>query len=345
MTADPKKPPAVWFPAVRAHSGADVFTQRLCAALNARGIRAEITWLPLRAEYAPWSVPVPMPPQWATIVHVNSWLHPRFLPRGLPVVSTLHSCVHDPALAPYKRPAQRLYHAAWIKRVEAANLRRARAVVAVSHYTAQVAQAAFGRRDIQVIHNGVDVEEFRPIDRNAPNQPFRLLYVGNWNPLKGVDLLAPILHALGPGFELHYTADRSGAHTRFALPSNARCLGRLDTAGLVAAYQQADALLFPSRLEGFGLVAAEAMSSGLPVIAAETSSLPEVVEQGTSGWLFPVDDVAAFADAARQLAQNPARWLAMRRAARKRAERHFNTSRQLSQWLDVYCKSFAHDAR
>lgn len=327
---------AVWFPAVRAHSGADVFTQRLCAALNARGIRAEITWLPLRAEYAPWSVPVPMPPQWATIVHVNSWLHPRFLPRGLPVVSTLHSCVHDPALAPYKRPAQRLYHAAWIKRVEAANLRRARAVVAVSHYTAQVAQAAFGRRDIQVIHNGVDVEEFRPIDRNAPNQPFRLLYVGNWNPLKGVDLLAPILHALGPGFELHYTADRSGAHTRFALPSNARCLGRLDTAGLVAAYQQADALLFPSRLEGFGLVAAEAMSCGLPVIAAETSSLPEVVEQGTSGWLCPVDDVAAFADAARQLAQNPARWLAMRRAARKRAEQCFSQAAQSQRWVMLY---------
>ncbi|TSE27976.1 N-acetyl-alpha-D-glucosaminyl L-malate synthase [Tepidimonas thermarum] len=345
MTTSPQNNLGVWFPAVRAHSGADVFTQRLCAALNARGIRAEIAWLPLRAEYAPWSVPAPMPPQWATIVHVNSWLHPRFLPRGLPVVSTLHSCVHDPALAPYKRPAQRLYHATWIKRVEAANLRRAQAVVAVSHYTAQVAQAAFGRRDIQVIHNGVDIDQFHPIDRNAPNQPFRLLYVGNWVQRKGVDLLAPILHALGPSFELHYSADRSGAHTRFALPTNARCLGRLDTAGLVAAYQQADALLFPSRLEGLPLTVLEAMACGLPVIATKTSSLPEVVEHGVSGWLCPVDDVAAFADAARQLAQNPAQWLGMRRAARGRAERLFNASRLLSQWLDVYCSLFAHDAR
>lgn len=52
-----ENPLAVWFPAVRSYSGADVFTERLCAGLNARGIRAEISWLPLRAEYAPWSVP------------------------------------------------------------------------------------------------------------------------------------------------------------------------------------------------------------------------------------------------------------------------------------------------
>ena len=44
--------PAIWFPAVRTGTGTDVFTERLVAGLIARGIRAEITWLPLRAEYA-----------------------------------------------------------------------------------------------------------------------------------------------------------------------------------------------------------------------------------------------------------------------------------------------------
>lgn len=336
MMVDPKENLAVWFPAVRAHSGADVFTQRLCAALNARGIRAEITWLPLRAEYAPWSVPAPEPPAWATVAHVNSWLPPRFLPRGLPVVSTLHSCVHDQALAPYKRAAQRLYHAAWIKRIEAANLCRAQCIVAVSRYTARAAQAAFGLQNVQVIHNGVDVEQFRPIDRRAPNQPFRLLYVGNWLKRKGVDLLAPILQALGPGFELHYTADRNGAHTRFALPANSRCLGRLDTAGLIAAYQQADALLFPSRLEGLPLAVIEAMACGLPVIAANTASLPEVIEQGVTGLLCPVDDVSAFAAAARALARDASRWLALRAAARQRAQQCFSETGQIQCWIDLY---------
>lgn len=207
--------PAVWFLAVRAHSGADVFTERLCSGLNERGFRAEITWLPLRAEYAPWSVPVPKPPKWANIVHVNSWLHPRFLPQELPVVSTLHSCVHDPALMPYKMPAQRLYHAAWINRVEAANLRRATHIVAVSRYTARAAEAAFGLQGIETIYNGVDTARFSPIERTTPNRPFRLLYVGNWNTRKGVDLLAPIMQALGEDFELAYTADRNGAHERY----------------------------------------------------------------------------------------------------------------------------------
>lgn len=45
----PSQEVAVWFPAVRAATGTDVFTERLAAGLTERGIRAEITWLPLRA--------------------------------------------------------------------------------------------------------------------------------------------------------------------------------------------------------------------------------------------------------------------------------------------------------
>ena len=89
--------PAIWFPAVRTGTGTDVFTERLVAGLIARGIRAEITWLPLRAEYAPWSVAIPQPPAWATVCHINTWLHPRFIPARLPVVATLHHAIHDPA--------------------------------------------------------------------------------------------------------------------------------------------------------------------------------------------------------------------------------------------------------
>ena len=45
--------PAIWFPAIRTHTGTDVFTERLVEGLNKQGIKAEITWLPLRAEYLP----------------------------------------------------------------------------------------------------------------------------------------------------------------------------------------------------------------------------------------------------------------------------------------------------
>ncbi|BCU05881.1 glycosyltransferase family 4 protein [Allochromatium tepidum] len=328
--------PAVWFPAIRCGSGTDVFTERLCAGLNALGIRAEITWLPHRAEYAPWSVPVPKPPAWANVVHVNSWLPPRFIPRDLPVVTTLHSCVHDPALISYKTPARRLYHALWVKAIERANLARARCITAVSHYTAQAAQAAFGVRDITVIHNGVDTERFHPVERLVPHRPFRLLYVGNWDVRKGVDLFAPIMTALGPEFELCTTADRRGAHLRYALPSNCRSLGRLAGNDLVRTYQEADALLFPSRLEGLPLTVIEAMACGVPVIAARCSSLPEVVADGETGLLCPVDDASAFVAAVRILAQDKEHWRAMRQAARESASTHFAATMQIERWVSLY---------
>ena len=79
----------VWFPTVRTGTGAQKFTERLVAALQKRGIRAAITWLPHRAEFLPWTVAVPQPPDWARIVHVNSWLPARFIPGHLPVVATV----------------------------------------------------------------------------------------------------------------------------------------------------------------------------------------------------------------------------------------------------------------
>ncbi|MFN3717202.1 MAG: glycosyltransferase family 4 protein, partial [Thiobacillus sp.] len=177
---------------------------------------------------------------------------------------------------------------------------------------------------------------FTPRERDRPNRPFRLLFVGNWNRLKGVDLLAPILHALGDGFELHYTADRNGTERRVALPEHSLCLGRLDQEALREAYRQADALIFPSRLEGLPLVVIEAMACGLPVIAANTSALPELVEHGMTGLLCPVDDVAAFAAAAHALAADPARWRAMRQAARQRAVASFSEARQIERWVELY---------
>ena len=328
--------PAVWFPAIKAGSGTDVFTQRLVKGLRQRGIKAEITWLPHRAEYAPWTVTVPRVPGWANIAHINTWLHPRFIPQNLRVVATIHLCVHDPHLEAFKTPLQRLYHRLWIRLVEARTLQRADVVTAVSRYSANRTLEVFRCQNIHVIYNGVDTKMFHPLPRSKPNTPFRLLYVGNWSERKGADLLAPILRELGDGFELVYTTDRSGRHRRYKLPSNCRSLGRLNDNELVRAYQTADALLFPSRLEGFGLVAAEAMACGLPVIGAAASSLPEVVEHGKTGFLCPVDDVPAFAAAVRNLASDPALWQAMRRGASQRVHKLFDLASQIERYVLIY---------
>jgi glycosyltransferase involved in cell wall biosynthesis len=65
---------------------------------------------------------------------------------------------------------------------------------------------------------------------------------------------------------------------------------------LAEVYRSFDVLVVPSRLEGFGLVAAEAMAQGVPVVAANVGGLPEVVEDGVTGLLFAPGNPADLAD-------------------------------------------------
>lgn len=329
--------PAVWFPAVRSGTGTDVFTERLIEGLAKLGIRTEATWLPLRAEYAPWTVSSPQPPSWATVAHVNTWLHPRFLPSVLPIVATLHHAVHHPDLLPYKGSLRSLYHRRWIRKIERNVMRRADVLVAVSEFAANTARRTLLDRPMHVIHNGVDTDRFHPAVQRVVHRPFRLLYIGKWAPLKGVDLLPSIMHELGAEFELRYTGAIAEASGRANLPSNMHDIGRLQTAAVVAdAMRDSDALLFPSRSEGFGLVAVEAMACGMPVIATRGSSLVEVVEDGVTGILCRRDDVMAFAAAARRLAAEPALAAAMSGAARGAVEKCFSIDAMVDSYVALY---------
>lgn len=328
--------PAVWFPAVRTGTGTDVFTERLAGELRGRGLKAQIAWLPLRAEYAPWSVPVPRPPAWANVAHVNTWLHPRFLPVGLPIVATLHHAAHRAELDPYKGRLRSAYHRYWIRALERRTMARAAHVVAVSAFAAATARSAVLDREIRVIHNGVDVETFRPPVQRRRHRPFRLLYVGKWAPLKGVDLLAPLLRELGPDFELCYTGGQAAAGLRPSMPANMRDLGRLAGAEAVArAMQDADAFVFPSRSEGFGMAVVEAMACGLPVIATRGSALAELVLDGSTGILCGQDDIRAFAAAARRLAGEEPLHASIARAARERAVDAFSIERMVDAYIET----------
>ncbi len=330
--------PTIWFPTVRTGTGTDVFTQRLVADLHKRGVRAEITWLPLRAEYAPWTVPIPQPPAWATVVHVNTWLHTRFIPRGLPVVATIHHAVHHPDASAYKGPLRAAYHRWWIAPNERRVLRHAQRVVAVSQFVANSTRHSLLDVPMQVIYNGVDTKRFHPGTRQRqPGEPFKLLFVGGWKTLKGVDLLAPILRQLGEGFVLHYTGGLVAEKDKAHMPPHMIDLGRLlGDAAVVAAMQDADALLLPSRSEGFGLVAAEAMACGLPVIAARSASLVEVVADGQTGTLCQSDDVAAFIAAVRSLAADSAQYASLAQAARVRVVEQFSETTMIDAYLHQY---------
>lgn len=317
---------AIWFPAVRTNTGTDVFTERLVKGLNELGVRSEITWLPLRAEYAPWTVHIPKPPEWATVVHVSTWLHPRFIPRNLPVVATVHHAIHHPDAISYKGWLRSTYHKFWIAPLERRVMKRADKVIAVSQFVAETSKKTLVDVPIQVIYNGVNTNIFKPGTRaRKPGEPFRLLYVGSWMARKGVDLLAPIMEELGHDFELYYTGGPAAEKDKRGIPTNMNDIGRLKSDIEVAeTMQNAEALLFPSRSEGFGLVAAEAMGCGLPVFTTKGSSVAELLDHGKNGYVCERDNATDFASAIRQLAADESLLKILSVNARDTAEQRFS---------------------
>lgn len=317
----------IWLPTIRAGSGADVYVMRLSEALGRQGVEALVTWLPHALELLPQLAPV-RPPPGTAVVHGNSWSAFAFARPPLPLVTTVHHCVHEPSFAPYRSAAQALYHRAWIRPMEARSLACATRIAAVSEFTRHGVEAEFGSRDVRVIHNGVDTDLFVPAppsSQNRPRGPFRLLFVGNWSRRKGADVLPGLMRRLGDGFELLYTTGLRGAVARRAFPPNARWAGPVaDEAGMAELYRRCDALVAPSRLEGFGYAALEAMACGKPVVAFKASSLPEVVEDGVTGCLVPLDDVERLAEACRRLRDDPALAQRSGEAGRERATQRFS---------------------
>jgi N-acetyl-alpha-D-glucosaminyl L-malate synthase BshA len=98
----------------------------------------------------------------------------------------------------------------------------------------------------------------------------------------------------------------------------------------------ADLFLLPSQSESFGLSALEAMSCGTPVVASNVGGIPEVVEDGECGLLFPPGEVEAMAEGAIEILSDPVRWHAMSHASRRIAEERFSAAAVVSAYESYY---------
>jgi glycosyltransferase involved in cell wall biosynthesis len=97
--------------------------------------------------------------------------------------------------------------------------------------------------------------------------------------------------------------------------------------------------LLPSDAESFGLAALEAMACGVPVIGTNVGGLPEVVADGSDGYLFPVGDVEGMAAAALTLLHDPEKWSDFSRNARRRAVEAFPTAASVARYRELYEKT------
>ena len=127
-----------------------------------------------------------------------------------------------------------------------------------------------------------------------------------------------------PGARLEIAA--SGRPPR-SLPPGVTWLGRLSRDELTARYRQVSVFVLPSLFEPFGLVFAEAMASGLPVVATYTCGVPEIVRDGETGLLVPIGDAHALASALAELLGDPERARALGAAGRASVQEQFNWDR------------------
>jgi len=183
-----------------------------------------------------------------------------------------------------------------------------------------------------VIPNFVDLEQFHPADSAATRQEldaegkFIITHMSNYRPVKRVEdivrgfavlrqQLPAVLVLVGDGPERDKAVQLA---VQLGVCKDVRILGKLTRFEPIL--QASDLYFLPSRAESFGLSALEAQACGCPVIGYHAGGLPEVVEDGVTGILCPEGRDTCLGSLAADLLADRDRYLAMREAARRRAE-------------------------
>ncbi len=185
-------------------------------------------------------------------------------------------------------------------------LRRAALVLAASEYLAGEARA-LGARDVRVVPAVVPVPDVVA----EPDEPPHVLYAGRLSPEKGIE-------------EFLAATDGMPRVVVGAGPIRvAESVGAISPAEMGGYYARAALVCVPSRREGYGMVAREAMAYGRPVVATAVGGLRDAVEDGVTGMLVPAHDVPALRAAITRLLQDGALRRRLGSAARAKAEREY----------------------
>jgi glycosyltransferase involved in cell wall biosynthesis len=203
---------------------------------------------------------------------------------------------------------------------------------------------------IHLVPSGVEVERFAaPMGPRAAvraelgvgDGDCLLVVVGALEDRKGHAVLLEAIARLGdPRLQVRCAGDGS---LRAVLEARRDALGLARTVGFLGRVDDVapllgagDVMVMPSRHEGLGVAALEAMAAGLPVVASRVGGLPEAVADGDTGLLVPPDDVAALAAAVARLAADPALARRLGAAGRARVRARFTMAAMAEGTLAVY---------
>lgn len=202
----------------------------------------------------------------------------------------------------------------------------ARAVIVTSAHTGRIIEEQFAvpAGNICVALPGSEAMAFAP----CAGSPTQLLSIASLIPRKGHDVLIRALADIadldwqarfvgGDGFAPEWAAGLREQVQQSGLMDRITFTGAVDD--LQTEYHNADVFVLPSRYEGYGMVFAEALGAGLPVVAARAGAVPDVVPESV-GMLVPVDDSASLARALRELLSDEALRRKLQSGARQAAK-------------------------
>jgi glycogen synthase len=308
----------------------------------------------------------------ADVVHCHTWyvhLGGILVSKGygIPLVITVHSL--EP-LRPWKREQLGGGYdlSCW---VEQTALRMADAVVAVSHGTRAdiVRLMGVSAERVHVIHNGIDTRIYRRVEHSDalvrygvdPRRPY-VLFVGRITRQKGIVHLVRALPAIDADAQVVLCAGAPDTPEIAAEMEQAVAAAERERGGViwiremvpreatVQLYSHAAVFCCPSIYEPFGIINLEAMACGTPVVASAVGGIPEVVVDGETGLLVPLEQQpespfepidpprysADLATAINRLLRDSALRERMSRAGRERVEREFAWSAIARQTYDLY---------
>jgi N-acetyl-alpha-D-glucosaminyl L-malate synthase BshA len=230
------------------------------------------------------------------------------------------------------------------------SIERSDRLTAVSEYLRGETYTTFGCRacDVAVIYNFIDPTRYdRSRYANDRTELVRgdvpvIMHVSNFRPVKRVrdvvQIFAQIreqvpcaLVMVGDGPD---RGEAEEAARDLGVDGDAAFLGNIGAVAPLLAH--AALFLLPSASESFGLSALEAMASGVPVIGSRVGGLPEVVEDGVTGYLLPPGDVDGMAKAGVALLRDRARWQQMSDAAARAARQRFSRDEIVAQYEALY---------
>lgn len=202
-------------------------------------------------------------------------------------------------------------------------------VTAISAELQRIA-ASYGRRDVTVIPNGIDLSGLKDACGRFAKDSGRVLFVGRLEPMKGIDTLlrafAKAIKGLDPSVKLRIVGSGSeekklkNLATELEIDHRVVFTGRLDGDKLFEEYARAEIFCGLSRSEALGNVFLESQAAGCALLATNVGGIPEILKDGETGILVPVDDVDAAAEELRRLLTDPSLRAKLSNAARKHAE-------------------------